>query len=256
MRKYITNEVYDANVNKKNILTRELAKYYDVLNFELSPDEWKKLQELVEEKKAKIRTEVAETHRNKLIDLGIEENINIPSKNINMQRNKINTKETIINSNTIFNFSKRELTTTETSVLNKGLKFGIKNKKIDSFEIISRFEELAKSLDKVEHKPVISKDPLRANLNNKGTFIQQLQQMTYEFVELSKKAMDSLSDEEHKALLNLSRDKAIVISKADKGNAVVIQDVETYQNKIMELLNQDGKFKTSLFQCQIAFLLH
>ena len=69
--------------------------------------------------------------------------------------------------------------------------------------------------------------------------------MTYEFLELSKKALDSLNDEEHNALKSLSKDQTIVISKADKGNAVVIQDIETYRNKIIELLNQDGKFKNS-----------
>jgi len=66
--------------------------------------------------------------------------------------------------------------------------------------------------------------------------------MTYEFLELSKRSLDSLNDEEHNALKSLSEDKTIVISKADKGNAVVIQDIETYRSKIIELLNQDGKF--------------
>ncbi len=52
----------------------------------------------------------------------------------------------------------------------------------------------------------------------------------------------NLTDEEHLALKALSQDKTIVISKADKGNAVVIQDMETYRSKILELLQQDGKF--------------
>jgi hypothetical protein len=56
-------------------------------------------------------------------------------------------------------------------------------------------------------------------------------------------AMDSLTDEEHQALKNLADDKTIVISKADKGNAVVIQDIDSYRSKILELLRKDGKFK-------------
>jgi len=67
--------------------------------------------------------------------------------------------------------------------------------------------------------------------------------MTYEFLELSKMAIDSLTDEEHTALKSLSEDKTIVISKADKGNAVVIQDIVDYRSKILELLQKDGKFK-------------
>ena len=104
--------------------------------------------------------------------------------------------------------------------------------KIDTYEIMARFEELAQSLNWLEINPVISNDPLKADLNNKSTFIQQLQQMTYEFLELSKRALDSLNVEEHNALKTLAEDKTIVITKADKGNAVVIQDIETYREKI------------------------
>jgi len=142
----------------------------------------------------------------------------------------------------IFNFSKRTLTEVETSVLNKGLKFGIKNKKIDTYEMMTRFEELAQSLNWLEINPAENNDPLKANLSNKSTFIQQLQQMTYEFLELSKRALDSLNVEEHNALKTLPQDKTIVISKADKGNAVVIQDIESCRAKILEFLLQDGKF--------------
>ena len=159
-----------------------------------------------------------------------------------MRRNGIEKNESILNASSIFNFSKRTLTQTETSVLNKGLKFGIKNRKIDSYEIIARFEELAQSLNWIEISPADNKDPLKANLNNKSTFIQQLQQLTYEFLELSKRALDSLNDDEHNALKSLSQDKTIVISKADKGNAVVIQDIDSYRSKILDLLKQDGKF--------------
>jgi len=67
--------------------------------------------------------------------------------------------------------------------------------------------------------------------------------MTYEFLELSKTSFDSLTDEEHVALKALTQDKSIVITKADKGNAVVIQDLEVYRKKLMALLEQDGKFK-------------
>ena len=54
----------------------------------------------------------------------------------------------------------------------------------------------------------------------------------------SKRALDSLNVEEHNALKTLAEDK----TKADKGNAVVIQDIETYREKILELLTADGKF--------------
>ena len=210
--------------------------------FILTQDEWDKLQKFVTEKKAKIREITEKIHQKKLISLGIIENFNINNQNINTRRNNIDKKEAIVNQKSIFNFSNRRLTDVETSVLNKGLKFGIKNRKIDTYEIMARFEELAQSLNWLEINPVISNDPLKANLNNKSTFIQQLQQMTYEFLKLSKRALDSLNVEEHNALKTLAEDKTIVITKADKGNAVVIQDIETYREKILELLAADGKF--------------
>ena len=242
IRKEITNKVLIQKSKAKNKQYKELQKLRNDL-FDLDADDCTKLDQLVEEKKRKIQDEVGETHRRKLKALGIEENFIIDNRNINSRRNNIDKKEAILNVDTIFNYSKRILSEVETSVLNKGLKFGIKNRKIDTYEIISRFEELAQSLDWIEIKPTTSNDPLKANLNNKSSFMQQLQQMTYEFLELSKKALDSLSDEEHKALKSLSEDKTIVISKADKGNAVVIQDIETYRSKILELLKQKGKFK-------------
>ncbi|CAF0968342.1 unnamed protein product [Brachionus calyciflorus] len=141
-----------------------------------------------------------------------------------------------------FNLSSRVLSPTEETLLRKGLKFGIKNNKVDQYEILARFEDLAQSLDRME---IAEKDDeLRANLNSKNAFFQQLQIMSNEFIELSKKSLDNLTDEEHKALKDLANDKSIIISKADKGNAVVIQDVDTYRNKVSEILKTTGKFKT------------
>ena len=125
-------------------------------------------------------------------------------------------------------------------MLNKGLKYGIKSKRVDTFELLARFEELAQSL---HYLPIVVKeDKLRANLNSKASFLRQLQVMADEFIELSKQAHQNLSQEEHEALVELAKDKSIVISKADKGNAVVIQDTADYKNKVSELLSTSGKF--------------
>ena len=42
----------------------------------------------------------------------------------------------------------------------------------------------------------------------------------------------------------LAKDKSIIISKSDKGNAVVLQNVKDYKLKINKLLETDGKFVT------------
>ena len=240
VRKEITYETLKNQYRSKRQHQAKLQELQNAL-FDLEPNEWTHLTRLVEERVSKITAQVEVTHRKKLQALGIEEYMVVNSNNIIVRKKKPTVESE--NTNCIFNYSTRRLSTLETNVLKKGLKFGIKNKKIDTYEIISRFEELAQSLNWLEINPAISSDPLKANLNNKSTFLQQLQQMTYEFLELSKSSFDILSDEEHAALKALAQDKSIVIIKADKGNTVVIQDIEVYRRKLLTLLEQDGKFK-------------
>jgi len=55
------------------------------------------------------------------------------------------------------------------------LKYGIKNKKVDTYEILARFEQLAQSLDKLTPKP--SNDSRLAEVDHKAACIKQLQPM-------------------------------------------------------------------------------
>ena len=73
--------------------------------------------------------------------------------------------------------------------------------------------------------------------------MKQFQSLATKFIELSKIARDNLNDGEHKALEELSKDNTIVITKADKGNAVVIQNKADYLNKVQALLTDCGKSK-------------
>ncbi len=125
--------------------------------------------------------------------------------------------------------------------LEKGLKFGIRNKKINQFEILARFEELAQSLN--EEEIVEEQDELRADLNSKSAFFKELQKLSSEFYLLCKKSLDNLQREEHDALVELAKDRMIVISKADKGAAVVVQNIEDYRTKMMGIVNTPGKFQ-------------
>ena len=43
-------------------------------------------------------------------------------------------------------------------------------------------------------------------------------------------------------MIELAKDKSIVICKADKGNAVVIQDLSEYREKVSAFLKTDGTF--------------
>lgn len=48
---------------------------------------------------------------------------------------------------------------------------------------------------------------------------------------------------ERDVLVELAKDKSIVISKADKGNVMVVQDIADYKQKIRGILATSGKFK-------------
>ena len=53
---------------------------------------------------------------------------------------------------------------------------------------------------------------------------------------------ENLSEEEYQAFLSLSKNNAIIIQKADKGNTVVLLDKSSYIKKMEELLADTSKF--------------
>jgi len=59
---------------------------------------------------------------------------------------------------------------------------------------------------------------------------------------LSKQQTSNLEKSELEALINLSKNKDIIISKSDKDKACVIQNKCDYLEKIYKLLNTPGKF--------------
>jgi len=76
IRKEITNEILNNKTNTKYKKAKELTNLQNAL-FDLEPVDWIKLQQLVEEKKVKITTQVEAVHQKKLIALGIRENFNV-----------------------------------------------------------------------------------------------------------------------------------------------------------------------------------
>jgi len=240
LRSQITEQELNNKIKNKRKLTKQLQLQLNTL-FELTPEQFTELDSIIRTKSDKIKSIKSSKHNKNLEQLGVKKHLSISSDFINKQRNKIDITESIELKQTIFNYSNRTLNETETSVLKKGLKYGIKNKKIDSYEILARFEQLAQGLNKLETKP--NQDSRTTQLDNKNAFFQQLQNMALEFVELTKEARDNLSDDEHHALNELAKDTTIIITKADKGNAVVIQNKSDYLNKIEQLLLTGGKFK-------------
>lgn len=243
-RNLLKKEIRNKTTSKRN-LEKELQKLTNQL-FDLSPEEWLCIINITNLRINKLTKQTNKSHERKLkkLNIKINTNIQVDPKNINKSRNRIGEVESVNNNETVFNLSKRMLNDVEKEVLNKGLKYGIKSKRVDTYEILSRFEQLAQSLNNLTIYE--DTDSRKAQLDSKNVFLSNLQSMAFEFIELSKEATDHLTDEERKALEELAKDKTIIITKADKGNAVVIQDVEDYRKKISEILEKDGKFKQLL----------
>ena len=135
---------------------------------------------LVKEKRLKEKELCQLKHEEKLEKLGIESRIRVNILNVNRNRNGVGEIEVADNAKIIYNLSSRELSELETRVLEKGLKYGIRETKVNEYEILARFEQLAYTLNSLTIKE--TGDELRANLNNKNAFFQQLQFMSYEFI--------------------------------------------------------------------------
>ncbi len=176
-------------------------------------------------------------HTNKLFNLGVTNNID--ATNVTARGRKA--KDSTTNRDSIYNWSDREISQVKKEILKKGLRYGIRNKKINQLEILSRFEELAQALNDVDM--VEGKDEIIADLNTKTMFFKDLQKLSTEFFDLCKKSTDNIGKEEHNALVNLSKEKNLVISKADKGAAVVIQNKVDYMSKMEKIISTPGKFR-------------
>ena len=153
----------------------------------------------------------------------------------------------------ILNLSNHQLSCHEIQVLSKGLNFvptpkilkeDIANstqqmcRKIklqEYFRYLPRFEKLpftGKSIFSVEDDKV---DPTTVEFNNKiTTEVQNLH---------VKKEINNLSKFEYKALLNLSKNRDIVIKKADKGSITVIMDRSTYLQEGYRQLNNSQHYR-------------
>ena len=158
----------------------------------LYDDDWKTLNALTNEKVEQTKQEQKELHNNKLTRLGVlpridDKNVNTTKRGIEKDRREANNSAAFM-SDAIYNFSNRELSDIEKSVLRKCLKFGIKAKRVDTFELLARFEELAETLNPLpiaEH----SKSKYQADVNSKNNFFRQLQIMSTSFFSYLKRLM-------------------------------------------------------------------
>jgi hypothetical protein len=132
----------------------------------------------------------------------------------------------------------------EIELLGKGLKYGLKNKNFNQFEILARFEEFAQNLDKEEISNLTSNQ--RYSTSSRDSFLQSFQKLAYDFIDSARTPQTSLTFDEENTLKKLKikvKENNLIINKADKGNATVVSKKPDYLNKMETLLSDRSKFK-------------
>ena len=143
----------------------------------------------------------------------------------------------VINDNpnkVIFNFYSYELNDVEKSVLGKGLNFSVKPKSIEYSEFLLPFELLFRDL---KQENLCSEDFSLIKARLLDTALS-----SYESFSRDQILSENLTDSEFKALWHLSKNKNIVIQKADKGNTIMNLYKTSYISAIEEILNGQTKF--------------
>ena len=123
----------------------------------------------------------------------------------------------------IVNISKRQLTTHEKSVLNKGLNFATTIKRIPYLDLIASIEDAALKIPK-------------ASANEQKWKVRQA-------LEKSKPPKPNISESERLVIKPLQGDNNIIILPTDKGNATVVMDRVEYSNKLADLIGNGGYCK-------------
>ena len=123
----------------------------------------------------------------------------------------------------IMNLSSKELTEAQISVLQRGLNFSVTPRNIPKASMVASIESGIRNL------PDSSKSIIRSQVAN--------------ILRSAKPPRCNLSADEINALRTLKKDSSIVIQPADKGNATVIMDRSSYEEKLDSLLSDNSIYE-------------
>ena len=170
-------------------------------------------------KNDRILNKVRLTQEKKLFNMGLR------------SANETNDPEKVI-----FNFSSRNLTSSEKTLLTKGLNLSIPPKKLNYGDFLMPFELLYKQMIRSLHA-----DHTQDELDPVGASIKDAAyQCLYSY---DPKTVQNLSVDEYNALKSLLNDGNIIIQKSDKGNSVVILNKLDYVDRMNQLLADETKFR-------------
>ena len=124
----------------------------------------------------------------------------------------------------VINISGRKLNDNEVSLLRKGLNY------VSTPKVIPRKEILASVEQDIENLSKETKNEVRINM--------------YSVLKQARPpAKQNLTRGEKKALKDLKSDETIIVTKADKGNSVVVINRTNYQNQVTKMLEDKTVYK-------------
>ncbi|CAM4855531.1 unnamed protein product [Rotaria socialis] len=189
---------------------KELEILISHLKNNLQQTDFQQLQQFLHEKTKKVKVLTIEIHERKLQKL----NKGPIGQNYETLKHKI-----------IHNYSSYNLLPEEERLLCRGWDFCIENKISNFIDFKTDIEINTTKLEQHCH-PSVFKNICRKIYNHSDKLITSIK----------KKNIRNISDEEFIALKKLKNNQDIIISKADKGNAIVILDKKDYIEKIHEIL--------------------
>ena len=133
----------------------------------------------------------------------------------------------------IFNYSSYILSEEEKKVLSLGLNFSLPPRKLNFPSYLVPFELLFRDVKDAAFNSNVSTDKFKTELKH-------LSYTTYDKYNFKNEL--NISQHEYSLLVNLSKNKDIVIQKTDKGNAVVLINRTDYDSSMLAILNDTSKF--------------
>ena len=150
----------------------------------------------------------------------------------------------------IFNFSSHVLTSSQESLLMKGLNFALPPKILKYEDYLLDFELLFRT---VKFNNEICKSD---EIENFKLGLRNVAHTSLKFYNRKRKKLENITEEEHRALNELISLDDIIIQKADKGNVIVLLDKSTYIEKMEDILSDTSKFTPIQFEGEYGDLKH
>ena len=154
--------------------------------------------------------------------------------------------------NVVRNFSKRNLTDDEIQPLSNGLDFVYHSRNFDDQVLVTNIENCFVSLmgeviDKREHDIMDSEERIQYKLTPEQLkYAHTIRQLTDNFRTRASKILNqhsTIDQKIHDTIRNLSKDRSIFITKADKGRSIVILNRTDYIQKIESIITDKTTFK-------------